>query len=254
MKIVMPMAGAGTRLSPVRAALPKPLVPVAGRPMFAWAWEGLRDVDCSLLVAVVLRADDERFAIAEAVRRRVRDVPVEVVTLDRPSDGQLSTVLAAAPLLDGEDALIASCDTYVRGPLAAAVHRACRRNLHGLLSVGRMPGDRWSFVRLNDDGEPVEVAEKRRISDLASTGIYWFSSGTEFLHHAHSHLRERDGAPGERYVMPLYQRYLDHGLPIGVTTADEVLDMGDPEALAVAAQALGARSTDPVSPSMRRQP
>lgn len=58
MRIVMPMAGRGSRLGSGTQDLPKPLVPVAGRPMLRWAMESLRGVDCSLFIAVVLAEHD----------------------------------------------------------------------------------------------------------------------------------------------------------------------------------------------------
>ena len=41
MNIVMPMAGRGSRFAQLGIATPKPLIPVRGKPMYAWATEGL---------------------------------------------------------------------------------------------------------------------------------------------------------------------------------------------------------------------
>ena len=47
-----------------------------------------------------------------------------------------------------------------------------------------MPGEQWSFARADQSGKVIEVAEKKRISNNVSTGLYYFSSGYEFLNTA----------------------------------------------------------------------
>lgn len=145
--------------------------------------------------------------------------------------GQLCTVLAARHLFGLEDLLIASADTLVTSPLDHDLVAARHEGLQGLISVARLPGDKWSFVRLGDDGKAVEVTEKRRISDLASTGIYWFAGGETLLDHADQLIRRGQRSNGEFFVMPVFGRYTEAGLGVGISMAHSVHDMGEPEAL-----------------------
>ena len=165
MIVVMPMAGRGSRFAGHGVARPKPLIPVAGKPMFAWALRSLDGLAYSRIVFVVLAQEEAHFGVTALVRRYAGD-HAAVVLLDEVTQGQLCSVLAARDYLDGDGGvLIASSDTYVRTDLARDIAR-CRSMCHGLISVADLPGDRWSFARTDESGAVVEVAEKVRISDL----------------------------------------------------------------------------------------
>jgi NDP-sugar pyrophosphorylase family protein len=227
------MAGRGSRFAVQGVTTPKPLVPVAGRPMLWWALQSLREVPYSEIVFVCLEEHETEYGVTRIVQELAGDA-ARVVLLPEVTEGQLCTVLAAREyLVTDEDVLVMASDTYVRSALGAAVAQrpaACR----GLISVADLPGDRWSFARTGPDGAVVEVTEKVRISDHASTGMYYFASGRELVDFADEMIRSGRRARGEYYVMPVYQLYLEAGLRIELVQAEKVLDFGSPEALAEA--------------------
>jgi UDP-N-acetylglucosamine diphosphorylase / glucose-1-phosphate thymidylyltransferase / UDP-N-acetylgalactosamine diphosphorylase / glucosamine-1-phosphate N-acetyltransferase / galactosamine-1-phosphate N-acetyltransferase len=239
--VVVPMAGRGSRFAGHPDDLPKPLVPVAGRPMVRWALDSLEGLDPSLLVFVALAEHDARFGLGDLLREWAPPASrTELVWLDDVTEGQLCTVLAARALIDlDEDLLVASCDTYVRSDLGRDVagrDPECR----GLISVARMPGDHWSFARLGPDGHVAEVAEKVRISEWASTGLYHFSSGREFVEIGQDMVDRNERTRDEFYVIPVYGRFVERGLRIDVSVADEVWDLGTPTAAAAFERHLAA--------------
>lgn len=232
MNVVVPMAGRGSRFAEHGVQTPKPLIEVATRPMVAWALESLTGIACSRIVFVVLAEHERAHGVTALLRRWASPRAVEVITLPDVTEGQLCTVLAAQRLIESEeDLLIASSDTYVVSALGRAIatrDRACR----GIISVAEMPGDRWSFARTDATGRVVEVAEKMRISDHASTGLYYFSSGMEFVETARELIGDGAKTHGEYYVMPVYQRYIERGWRVEIDRARAMWDMGTPEALA----------------------
>jgi len=229
MILVMPLAGRGSRMQAV-SPQPKPLIPVAGRPMIEWALRGLKDIERTQVIFIALREHEERFGIS-ATLEQLAPQHSTVVLLDDVTDGQLATVLSARHLLESdEDLLIASSDTVVCSSLQPAIEQRAAQ-CRGLISVAELPGDRWSFARTDASGHVVEVAEKRRISRWASTGLYYFSSCSEFLAISDQWVSKHDSTQ-ELYVIPLYQKYIKNGLQIGITHAREVWDMGTPAALA----------------------
>lgn len=228
MKIVVPMAGRGRRFADP-TGLPKPLVPVAGRPMVQWALESISGIPSSEIVFVVLAEHEEHHRISEVIRDWAGGRKAVVLEIAEVTEGQLSTVLAARDLIQGEeDVLVASCDTFVRSELGSSIadrSPSCR----GIISVARKAGEHWSFARTDPNGQVVEVAEKRRISDLASTGLYYFSNGREFVSVADEMIARDERARGEFYVIPVYQRYVDRGWRVDIDIADDAWDMGTPK-------------------------
>lgn len=230
MIVVMPMAGRGSRFNGSGYDRPKPLIEVNGRPMFVNALESIKKLAFSKLVIITLKEHQEHFGVEQYVRDLV---PYEnhIVSLDGVTEGQLSTVLAAKPFINThEDVLVVSSDTIIASDLHLDILRkptGCK----GLISVANMPGSHWSFAKTDDEGKVVEVAEKVRISDHASTGMYYFSHGSELVSLGEEIIRNDERTKGEFYVIPVYQKLIDQGFHVGITQAHAMWDMGTPDAL-----------------------
>lgn len=231
MKIVMPMAGRGSRFANQGILTPKPVIDVNGEPMLAWALKSITGLDYSRIVFIILKEHDEEHDLGAWLKDY--DPNCEIVMLEGVTEGQLATVLTARDYInDDEDVLVMSCDTYVKSDLTQHV-QGRPADVEGLISVADMPGDRWSFARVDDDGNVVEVAEKVRISDHASTGLYYFSHGSKLVEVGEEMIRNEEKTRGEYYVIPVYQKFLDRGWKVGISEASEMWDMGTPEALAM---------------------
>ena len=75
-----------------------------------------------------------------------------------------------------------------------------------------MPGEHWSFVKLGDDGWAVDLAEKQRISDYASIGLYWFSRAGRYVELYDRFFSDpKHLVRGEKYIAPLYRQLLAEG-------------------------------------------
>src|SRR5262245_5078352 len=137
MKVVIPMAGRGSRFADHGFATPKPLIAVGGRPMLYWALRSLDGIDRSEIIVVALQDHERRWGVTNVVRELVSPA-VRVVLLPDVTEGQLSTVLAARDHLNtDEDVLVASSDTYIVSELGGTIKRrdpACR----GIISVADM--------------------------------------------------------------------------------------------------------------------
>ncbi len=227
---IIPMAGRGMRFADSGYDTPKPLIDVAGELMVAWAMKSLAEVDCRKLVFIAQRDHEETQPFIDQLRR-IAPCETAAVLLDGPTEGQLCTILAARDEIDtGEDVLVACSDTFIVSPLGRDIRRRSP-DCHGLISVADLPGERWSFARTDRHGNVVEVAEKVRISNHASTGFYYFAHGRELVAAADEMIRRNERTRGEFYVIPVYQKLIDAGLKIGISIAEEVWDMGTPAAL-----------------------
>lgn len=230
MKIVVPMAGRGSRFAERGVNIPKPLISVHGRPMVAWAFDSLRELVHSQIIFIVLQEHETAFGVTALLQGLV-GLTGQVIVIPSVTEGQLCTVLAAKELIDtDEDILIASADTYIRSSLHKDIANR-KADCRGIISVANLPGDRWSFARADETGRVVEVAEKVRISDHASTGLYYFSSGREFVSVAEAMITNKEKTRGEYYVIPVYQKYIERGWRVELSLASEMWDMGTPEAL-----------------------
>jgi UDP-N-acetylglucosamine diphosphorylase / glucose-1-phosphate thymidylyltransferase / UDP-N-acetylgalactosamine diphosphorylase / glucosamine-1-phosphate N-acetyltransferase / galactosamine-1-phosphate N-acetyltransferase len=227
--IVVPMAGRGSRFAQVGYTVPKPLIDVRGRPMYAWAVQSLPLGLGARLIFICLR--EHEAALAPDVKERyARHRPV-LRALDGVTAGQACTVLAVRDLIDNDQPLIIyNADTYCRTGLEPRLRAGDRAD--GILSVFEAPGDKWSFARADAAGRVVETAEKRRISEWATTGLYYFARGRDFVRHADAAVAADERVNGEFYVAPLYNRMIREGADVRLDVAPEVWVLGTPEDLA----------------------
>ena len=231
MNIVIPIAGRGSRFADRGITTPKPLIPVAGRPMIARALDSLHCIAYQRVIVVALKEHAEHYPLIDHIRAAIGD-QTQVILLDDVTDGQLRTVMAAREWIDSDDdVLIANCDTYIESDLGAHI-AAKAPDCHGIISTVYAEGDRWSFARTDSSGRVVEVAEKVRISDHASTGYYYFSNGRELCQIADAMFAAGETTRGEYYVIPVYQKMIARDWRVDISPARAMWDMGTPDALA----------------------
>lgn len=229
MIVVIPMAGRGTRYADQGYATPKPLIEIKGKPMLWYAFQSLKNLNYSKAIFIALREHQEKYDLSNLIRNQITDA-FELVLIDDVTEGQLCTVLCAARHFEpGQGLLIAASDSYVVSELNTDILMNKDR-CEGIISVADLPGDRWSFAKADDQGFVTEVTEKVRISNHASTGLYYFNDSAHFLIEANSMINSGERTKGEFYVMPLYNRYLNAGKKIRLSLADEMWDLGTPEA------------------------
>ena len=117
--------------------------------------------------------------------------------------------MQAAPYWEQEDEiLIYNIDTYVEpGWIATKEFKG-----DGFIPCFDSPGDHWSFVKLSDTGEAVEIREKKRISNHCSVGAYYFKSAAlyESLYRDY-YIKQKNIESGELYIAPLYNHLLQQG-------------------------------------------
>jgi hypothetical protein len=191
-------------------------------------------------VLIICRADYDTPAFVRASCRAagLADDQFALVVLPYETKGQAETValgleMAKAP--DTSPLSIFNIDTFrpnFRYPdsfdLAA---------IDGYVEVFRGSGTHWSFVRPDpkdpDAHRAAEVAEKVRISDLCSTGFYYFRTVGMFRD-LYAGIATQDPATlqgGERYIAPLYNTAIHQGRDIRYheISVDDVQFCGTPD-------------------------
>jgi NDP-sugar pyrophosphorylase family protein len=229
MIVVVPMAGRGSRYSEQGYEMPKPLITVAGKPMINWALKSLEGVVYDRIVFVALSEHETRYGIRKMLTETLGD-NFELILIEEVTEGQLCTVLKAKEYFEpNQDLLIIASDSLIKSEIGKELALK-NPETKGIISVINLPGERWSFAKTNSIGEVIEVAEKIRISNHASTGIYYFAESLEFLKIAENMIANREKTKGEYYVIPVYQKMIQNGVKVRVSIATEMWDMGTPEA------------------------
>lgn len=216
--IVITMAGRGSRFYDAGYRVPKYEIMVHGRSLFDWSMLSLRNFltpDCRVTFVCLKENHSAPFVRARCAALGLQDV--HVLELEQLTDGQATSAYLSRHLWrEAQPLLVYNIDTYVEPH--ALRPQDIRPGSDGWVPCFQVPGEHWSFVRLGADGWAVELAEKQRISDFASIGLYWFAHAG-----AYADLYERfyaDAANlvrGERYIAPLYRQLIGEGGKVSIS-------------------------------------
>lgn len=229
--VAITMAGMGSRFTKAGYDVPKYEIEALGRPLFDW----------SMLSLEAFRRDGWRFSFAVRDglgaegyikdRAKVLNLDIaDIVTLDGVTDGQATTALMLARQAPGNEPFaVYNIDTFVApNAMTLPLPDACA----GWVPCFPAPGEGWSFAKLNDAGQVVELREKQRISDHATVGLYWFDSATRYIsaYDRYFAVAGRE-EKGERYIAPLYNQLIadDAEVRIAELVLGDVGMLGTPE-------------------------
>jgi len=225
------MAGLGSRFKEAGFAVPKPLIEVRGRPMYAWATESLPLEKSTRLIFILLAAQPEFPELERDIQKRYAANRPIVLSVPELTAGQAITVLRAKEFIDNEEPLlIHNADTaFAADP--DWTDQAHAQNLDGALLVFASREKRWSFSRPNAAGFVEEVREKETISPWASTGTYWFRRGADFVSAAETRFHSGKREASEFYVGPLYNDLIASGARVKNFLISQLYCFGTPEDL-----------------------
>lgn len=246
MKIVVPMAGKGSRfldaadLNP-EYKKPKPLISVKGKPMIVWAIDSLSkfESNSSDLIFICRQDQEDEFKISKSLKELFGD-QIKIVFLDQITRGAAETVLKAKQYLNSdEDIIISDSDHYFDGSFL--YNRVLNKDsdTQGIIPVFRPPdkNPKWSFSLVKEDYVITAVGEKdKELAEkgaLANVGGYYFTHGNVFVREVEQAIAENDltGDEGKKefYVAPIYQRLINKGVKIVAAITPKVWGLGTPK-------------------------
>ncbi|TDK36602.1 capsular biosynthesis protein [Rhizobium deserti] len=235
--IIFPMAGLSSRFLKAGYTQPKYMLDLAGRPLFHHTVAGFKKYFITETFVFVYRNIYETgsFIEEQVFRLGIPKEHCQLICLDAPTSGQAETVAIGARSLpeQRDDPLIIFNIDTIR-PDFKLPDFVNDGHCDGYLEVFEGEGNHWSFV----DPSPLEnlakqVTEKVRVSNLCSTGLYYFSRTSDFLQ-AYASTESADPRElqgGERYVAPLYNVLIADGRKIryNLVDAEDVLFSGTPD-------------------------
>jgi len=175
MNIIVPMAGLGKRMRPHTLTVPKPLLPIAGKPIVHRLIEDIAKV-CPEKIDTIGFIINPGFG--KEVEENLKAIAAQVgatgkIYYQEQAFGISHALLFAKELFKGK-VIVAFADTLFKADFKLDTTR------DGIIWVQRVDDPaQFGVVRLNEKSEIVELVEKSPtfVSDLAIIGIYFFKDG-----------------------------------------------------------------------------
>ncbi|MEY3010738.1 MAG: hypothetical protein RLZZ314_1380 [Bacteroidota bacterium] len=224
MNIIIPMAGRGSRLRPHTLTVPKPLVPVAGKPIVERLVEDIvrtahQGVDNIVFVTGQFGEEVERDLIAVAERLGAKG---HIRYQEQPL-GTAHAILCGQDFLEGP-VVVAFADTLFRANFTIDPEA------DGVLFCQKIEDpSAFGVVVTDDSGTIVDYVEKPQewVGDLAMIGMYAFKDGAR-LRKELQRLIDQNIAKGGEYQLPDALRHMtQHGVKFIPGEVSEWMDCGN---------------------------
>jgi glucose-1-phosphate thymidylyltransferase len=227
MKIIIPMAGAGKRMRPHTLTTPKPLLPVAGKPIVHRLVEEIikvTDEKVDEIAFVIGRFGNEveqsLIAIAESINAKG-----SIYYQDEPL-GTAHAVFCAEPTLK-DKVIVAFADTLFDAQFKIDSDK------EAVIWVQKVTNpESFGVVKVNEKNQIVEFVEKPKsfVSDLAIIGIYYFKDGANLRQELKYLLDNNIRGNNEFQLTDALENMKNKGVKFEPGVVKEWLDCGNKDA------------------------
>jgi glucose-1-phosphate thymidylyltransferase len=228
MRLILPVAGKGTRLRPHTHTKAKSLVHVAGKTVLEHIVSRLLPLQADEYIFIT---DENSSQISEFMDNKFPDLPCRyIVQQDRK--GPAHAVSLAAPYIGaGDDLLIVFNDTIFVTDLKM-IASLCA-DCDGLIYSKEVEDYQRFGVNVLEGSFIVDMVEKpdTPVSRLAQVGLYYLKDGCAFMQYLSDTIAAGDMVKGEYYLPAVFMRMIDDGRRFRAPEIDAWLDCGKPETL-----------------------
>ncbi|AKD02422.1 sugar phosphate nucleotidyltransferase [Pontibacter korlensis] len=227
MRIIIPMAGMGKRMRPHTLTVPKPLIPIAGKPIVQRLVEDIAKVCHEPIEEVAFIIGH----FGEQVEKDLKEIATQVgakgtIVYQEEALGTAHAILCAKESLEGK-VVVAFADTLFNADFQLDT------NADGTIWVQRVEDPRpFGVIKLNENNEITDFVEKPQefISDLAIIGIYYFRDGA-YLRDELQYLLDNDiKDKGEYQLTNALENMKNKGTKFIPAVISEWLDCGNKNA------------------------
>ena len=230
------MGGVGARFRKAGYDMPKYMIESKGRSLFEWSLLSLENFKnvANSYIFVALKDKEynvNNFIVSKCNKMNIRNY--SIIILDEITDGQATTALRAEKYWNSDNGLLVyNIDTYVE----PNIMKYEELKGDGFIPCFKGEGDHWSFVRLDENNNVIEIKEKERISDFCTIGAYYFRSCRlykQLYNEYYNNNGNKNLVNGEKYIAPLYNYLLSKGGKIFISDIkpEKVHVLGTPEEL-----------------------
>lgn len=228
MNVVIPMAGKGTRMRPHTLTVPKPLIPIAGKPIVQRLVEDIAKVCDQKIdkIGFIIGRD-----FGQDVENDLQKIAGEVgsegyIYYQDDKLGTAHAVLCAQQLLEG-NVVVAFADTLFKADFTLDTSK------DGIIWVQQVDDpSAFGVVKLDENQIITGFAEKPKefISDLAIIGIYYFKEGNRLRTELQQLIDNDVKVKGEYQLTDALENLKQKGTSFVPGVVSEWLDCGNKNA------------------------
>lgn len=228
LKVILPVAGKGTRLRPHTHTKAKSLVHVAGKTVLEHIVSRLLPLNADEYIFII---DDNGGQIRRFMYENFPALPCSYIIQSERRGPAHAVSLAAARIRPGDDLLVVFNDTIFVADLNL-IPALCV-DCDGLIYSKEVEDYQRFGVNVLEGDFIVDMVEKpdTPISRLAQVGLYYLKDGHAFMSCLTETIEAGDMVKGEFYLPAVFMRMIGYGCRFRAPQIDQWLDCGKPETL-----------------------
>lgn len=225
--LVIPMAGKGKRMRPHTLTTPKPLIPIAGKPIVARLVEEIDAVCQDQIATIGFVVQELESAMQAQLRAIAQGVGAQACFYEQPAAlGTAHAIFCAQALLQGK-VMIAFADTLFKGSPRVDTSQ------ESVIWVKQVQEpSAFGVVKLGNDQFVTDFIEKpgKFAADLAIIGIYYFREGEVLQKAIQDLIMQGTTQDGEYQLTTVLAAMKHQGIQFATQEVAEWLDCGNKEA------------------------
>jgi glucose-1-phosphate thymidylyltransferase len=229
MKVIILLAGYGTRMRPHTWSRPKPLLRVAGNTVVGHLLDLMHEITTEEVIFVVGYRGEQ---LEDWIRENYPDLDVHFV-VQKEAKGQAHAVwLCQDYLKDDSEVIVAFGDGVVEAAYADIAAQGADAEAVFLVKEVEDPR-RFGVAVLDDGGYIKEFIEKPPTMEhrLAIAGIYWFRSSRYLYESLDAVIQQKRKTLGEYFMADAFQVMLEQNAKLRTMQVDQWADAGTPDAI-----------------------
>ncbi|HMM60998.1 MAG TPA: nucleotidyltransferase family protein, partial [Candidatus Rifleibacterium sp.] len=228
MKLILPVAGKGTRLRPHTFTKPKSLVRVAGKTVLQHVIDGLKKLKIDEYIIIT---DENGHIIQRYIEKHYPELKATYIQQTELLGPAHAVSLAAPRLNETDDVLVVFNDTLFVTDLTR-IPVLCQ-GLDGLIYSKEVEDPKRFGVNVMKDNIIVDMVEKpdTPVSNLAQVGMYYLKDGRRFMEYIQRSIHQNLRVKGEFYLPEVFKLMIADGMKLGAPEIEQWLDCGKPETL-----------------------
>ncbi len=227
MKIIVPMAGRGSRLRPHTLTVPKPLIPIAGKPIVQRLVEDIAKVAGEKIDEIAFIIGDFGSEIETSLLKIAENLGAKgSIYFQNEPLGTAHAIKCAEQSMTG-DVVIAFADTLFRADFQLD------KNSDGVIWVKKVEDpSAFGVVKLDDYGFITDFIEKPKdfVSDLAIIGIYYFKSAEKLMDEINDIMNNKIMVSGEYQLTTALENLRQKDAKFTLGKVDDWMDCGNKNA------------------------
>ncbi len=243
MKIIVPMAGRGSRLRPHTLTVPKPLIPIAGKPIVQRLVEDIAKVAGENIEEVAFIIGDFGPEIEKSLIQIAEKLGAKgSIYYQNDPLGTAHAIKCAEQSMTG-DVVIAFADTLFRADFVLD------KNSDGVIWVKSVEDpSAFGVVKLDNYGFITDFVEKPQtfVSDLAIIGIYYFNDAEKLMEEINYIMANDIKNGGEYQLTTALENLRAKGAKFTLGKVNDWMDCGNKNATVETNSKILAYETDTV--------